>query len=188
MIEKSDEELMLAFANNDETAFEQLYARHKDAIYRYFLRHLSNQSICQELTQDLWMKIINAKENYKVTAKFKTWLYTLAHNRLVDWYRRNNLEMKAFVANSQDNQDSNQVNGISNWNPEDELQTKRLSKELKLSISKLPFEQQEVFLLYQEASLSIPQIAEMLDESMEKIKSRYRYAVKKLRSSLENLR
>ena len=76
MPERSDEELMLAFAKNDNKAFELLYVRHKDALYRYFLRHLSNDTICQELAQDLWMKIINSKTNYKVTAQFKTWIYT----------------------------------------------------------------------------------------------------------------
>lgn len=184
MIEKSDEELMLAFAQNDQNAFEKLYARHKDALYRYFLRHLSNESTCQELYQDLWMKIIKSKHNYKPTAKFKTWMYTLAHNRLVDWYRRNNLEMKSFQTNT----DESDTDGSINWNPEDELQTKRLSKHLNDSIEKLPFEQREVFLLHQEAMLSLPQIADMLQEGIEKIKSRYRYAIKKLRNNLENLR
>ncbi|MCF6287645.1 MAG: sigma-70 family RNA polymerase sigma factor [Proteobacteria bacterium] len=187
MPERSDEELMLAFAKNDTTAFEHLYVRHKDALYRYFLRHLNNQSTCQELAQDLWMKIINSKANYKVTAKFTTWLYTLAHNRLVDWYRRNNLELKAFVANTQEDDDT-ELQGINHWSPDDELQTKRLSEELKSSISKLPFNQREVFLLHQEACLSLPQIAEMLDEGIEKIKSRYRYAIKKLRENLEEIR
>jgi len=182
MIEKSDEELMLAFAKHDQKAFEQLYARYKDALYRYYLRHTSNESTSQELFQDLWMKIIKSKENYKVRAKFKTWIYTLAHNRLVDWYRRNNLEMQSFQTNSEEN-----VDGIIDWNPEDELQTKRLSKELKEAISNLPFNQREVFLLHQEALLTLPQIADMLQEGLEKIKSRYRYAISKLRSSLENI-
>jgi len=125
MPERSDEELMLAFAKQDASAFETLYARHKDALYRYFLRHINNEATCQELFQDLWMKVINAKENYQVTAKFKTWLYTLAHNRLVDWYRRNNLETQAFIDNNED-----EVDGVIEWNPEDELQTKRLSTQL----------------------------------------------------------
>lgn len=184
MTDKSDEELMLAFAQHDQQAFEQLYARHKDALYRYYLRHVSNQDTCQELFQDLWMKIIKSKENYKVTAKFKTWMYTLAHNRLVDWYRRNNLEMKSF----ENNTDDNNPDGSIDWNPEDELQTKRLSKHLKSAISKLPFEQREVFLLHQEALLTLPQIAEMMQLGIEKIKSRYRYAINKLRMSLENVR
>lgn len=184
MTQRSDEELMLAFAKNDSQAFELLYARHKDAVYRYFRRHLSNENTSQELVQDLWMKIIKSKENYQVTARFKTWLYTLAHNRLVDWYRRNKLEIKAFEENTEDDV----VDGINHWNPEDELQTKRLSKQLNESISKLPFNQREVFLLHQEACLTLPQIAQMLDEGIEKIKSRYRYAVKKLRNNLENIR
>lgn len=186
MIDKSDEELMLAFAKHDQEAFEQLYARYKDALYRYYLRHINNESTCQELFQDLWMKIIKSKENYKVTAKFKTWIYTLAHNRLVDWYRRNNLEMQSFQTNTVKNTADN-IDGKIDWNPEDELQTKRLSKDLKSAISKLPFDQREVFLLHQEALLSLPQIAEMLQEGIEKIKSRYRYAISKLRSSLENI-
>lgn len=183
MSERSDEALMLAFAKNDASAFETLYARHKDALYRYFLRHINNQAICQELFQDLWMKVINAKENYQVSAKFKTWLYTLAHNRLVDWYRRNKLENKAFIDNSED-----EVDGVIDWNPEDELQTKLLTTQLKSAIAKLPFEQREVFLLHQEAALTLPQIAEMLQLGIEKIKSRYRYAINKLRLNLENLR
>ncbi len=184
MTETSDEELMLAFAQHDQNSFEQLYARHKDALYRYFRRHLSNESTCQELYQDLWMNIIKSKENYKVTAKFTTWMYTLAHNRLVDWYRRNKLETKSFESNT----DESDTDGSIDWDPADEFQTKRLSKHLKSAIEKLPFDQREVFLLHQEAMLSLPQIADMLEEGIEKIKSRYRYAINKLRNNLENLR
>ncbi len=183
MTERSDEELMLAFKQDEATAFNVLYGRYKDALYRYFLRNIKNEATSQELFQDLWMKVINSKENYQVKATFKTWLYTLAHNRLVDWYRRNNLEQKAFQENTEDD-----VDGIINWNPEDELQTKRLSKEIKNAVSQLPFAQREVFLLHNEALLSLPQIAQMLDEGIEKIKSRYRYALARLRNKLEKMR
>ncbi len=182
MTERSDEELMLAFKEDEATAFNILYGRYKDALYRYFLRQIKNESICQELFQDLWMKVIYSKSNYQVKATFKTWLYTLAHNRLVDWYRRNNLEQKAFQENTED-----EVDGIINWNPEDELQTKRLSKEIKQSVGKLPFSQREVFLLHNDALLTLPQIAEMLGEGLEKIKSRYRYALGRLRKDLEKM-
>jgi len=182
MTQRSDEQLMLDFANADAKAFEILYARHKDPVYRYYLRHVSNPATCQELFQDLWMKIIKSKDNYQIKASFKTWLYTLAHHRLVDWYRRNNLKTNAFADNEQSEQ------AFIEWNPENELQTKRLSKHLKKAIGKLPFEQREVFLLHQEAALSFPQIAEMMQLGLEKIKSRYRYALQKLRISLESVR
>ena len=182
MNDKNDEELMLAFAQQDQKAFEELYARHKDALYRYYLRHVSNDSIAQELFQDLWTNIIKSKNNYRITAKFKTWIYTLARNRLIDWYRRNSLETQSFDKNNAD-----EIEATINWNPEDELQTKRLAKDLKYAISKLPFEQREVFLLHQEALLTLPQIADMLQEGLEKIKSRYRYAINKLRTNLGNI-
>ena len=183
MPQRSDEELMLAFKQDEANAFNLLYARYKDALYRYFLRHIKNEATCQELFQDLWMKVINSKSNYQVKATFKTWLYTLAHNRLVDWYRRNNLEQKAFQENTEDD-----VDGVNNWNPEDELQTKRLSKEIKQAVGKLPFAQREVFLLHNDALLTLPQIAHMLNEGTEKIKSRYRYAISRLRNDLEKMR
>lgn len=179
----SDEQLMLAFSQSDSSvAFDELYARHKDAVYRYYLHNVSNESISQELFQDLWFKVINNKKKYQVKAQFTTWLYTLAHHRLVDWYRRNGLENKAFV----ENDDATQELGHIDWNPEDELQSKRLSIKLKKAIAQLPHEQREVFILHQESALSLPQIAEMLQTGLEKIKSRYRYSIKKLRNSLEN--
>ena len=183
MTNRSDEQLMLAFIESDSKAFEILYARHKDAVYRYFLRSVSNEATSQELYQDLWLKVIHSKNNYQVKAKFTTWMYTLAHNRLVDWYRRNNLEVKAFQQTDEKDVSTNQ--GEIDWNPENELQTKRLSNDLKNAISKLPNEQRDVFLLHQEANLSLPQIAEMLHTGIEKIKSRYRYSITKLRKSLE---
>jgi RNA polymerase sigma-70 factor (ECF subfamily) len=183
MKETSDEQLMIAFINSDSKAFEILYARHKNAVYRYFLRSVSNEATCQELFQDCWLKVINSKNKYQVTAKFTTWLYTLAHHRLVDWYRKNKLESNAFIQSNDEEETLN--NGTTNWNPEDELQTKRLSKDLKAAIENLPMEQREVFLLHQESALSLPQIAEMLQTGLEKIKSRYRYSITKLRNSLE---
>jgi RNA polymerase sigma-70 factor (ECF subfamily) len=183
MQETSDEQLMLAFAQHDQKAFEQLYARHKDAVYRYYLRHINNEATAQELFQDLWLKIIKSKNNYKVTAQFKTWLYTLAHNRLVDWYRRNHREKLAFKDQGNDIADV-----AVNWSPEDELQTLRLCNQLKLAIAELPFDQQEVFLLHQEALLTLGQISNILQTNIEKVKSRYRYAIKKLRAKLEHSR
>ncbi|HHL32308.1 MAG TPA: sigma-70 family RNA polymerase sigma factor [Oceanospirillales bacterium] len=183
MQETSDEQLMLAFAQHDQKAFEQLYTRHKDAVYRYYLRHINNEATAQELFQDLWLKIIKSKQSYKVTAQFKTWLYTLAHNRLVDWYRRNHQEKLAFK------DQGNDITDVTvNWNPEDELQTLRLCAQLKSAIAELPFDQQEVFLLHQEALLSLGQISTILQTNIEKVKSRYRYAIKKLRVKLEHSR
>ena len=84
----TDEALMRAYGLGDARAFDTLYARHKGATYRYFLRHAgSHTSTADELHQDLWLKVIGARERYEAQAKFSTWLYTLARHRLVDHWR-----------------------------------------------------------------------------------------------------
>ena len=78
---------MLAYAGGDAGAFERLYRRHKDGLYRYFLRHTEGRDMAAELFQDVWKGLIQARERYRPDAPFSAWLYRLAHNRLVDHYR-----------------------------------------------------------------------------------------------------
>src|ERR1700747_25634 len=83
----SDEELMLAYAAGDPSAFDALYARHKGGVYRYLARQCRQAGIADELFQDVWMNLIRVRASYAPTAKFTTWLYTLAQHRLVDHWR-----------------------------------------------------------------------------------------------------
>jgi RNA polymerase sigma factor (sigma-70 family) len=71
----------------DAAAFDALYARHKGGVYRYLLRQCRQGGVADELFQDVWMNLIRARASYAPTAKFTTWLYRMAHNRLVDHYR-----------------------------------------------------------------------------------------------------
>src|SRR5262249_5497852 len=84
----SDEELMLRFAAGDAAAFDALYGRHRGGVFRYLLRQCQNQATAEELFQDVWMNLVHARSRYQVQAKFATYLYTLAHNRLIDHFRR----------------------------------------------------------------------------------------------------
>src|SRR5437588_12187066 len=83
----TDEELMLAYAAGDAAAFDALYARHKGHVYRYLLRQCRQGVAVDELFQDVWMNLIRARGSYTPSAKFATYLYRLAHNRLIDHYR-----------------------------------------------------------------------------------------------------
>src|SRR5262245_38611356 len=84
----SDEELMLLYRDGDAGAFDALYARHKGGLYRYVLRQCRSTALAEELIQDVWMNLIRARAAYTVQAKFTTYLYRLAHNRLIDHYRK----------------------------------------------------------------------------------------------------
>ena len=82
----ADETLMLRFSAGDAQAFEALYARHKSGVYRYFTRQC-RQAIAEELFQDVWMRVVATSASYRVEARFTTFLYRIAHNRLVDHFR-----------------------------------------------------------------------------------------------------
>ena len=85
----ADSALMLRYCDGDLQAFEELYDRHKDSVYRYLLRLAQDREAAEDVFQDAWGKIINARSSYRRTAKFTTFLYRVAHNCFIDHVRRN---------------------------------------------------------------------------------------------------
>ena len=174
-----DENLMLSYRNGDADAFEVLYQRHKGPLYRFILRQ-SGQEFVEELFQDIWLKVINSRTNYQVKASFKTWLYRIARNRIIDHYRRQTLRPV------DDNTDRlATISGAEGIQPENRIEAGNQHELLMHAIAELPREQKEVFLLKEEAGLDIEQIANTTGVSYEAAKSRLRYAFQKLRDKLE---
>lgn len=182
----SDESLMLAYSNGSQVAFEKLYRRHKGGLFRYFFRNCHSRDIAEELFQDVWMKVVNARASYEQSAKFTTYLYRIAHNRLVDHYRhlssaqhamRSEGDNQEIVENQDDNLTVNQI-----------LEQQETNNALKAAVQALPFEQREAILMQQDGHLSLADIAEVVGTSRETIKSRLRYAMQKLRDQLGELK
>ena len=96
--QRSDEALMLAFAAGQADAFDTLYARHRAPLFRYVKRLCRHHETARELYQDIWMRIIEKRGNYRPEAKFSTYLYTVAHNRVVDHFRRQRLRGNTTIA------------------------------------------------------------------------------------------
>ena len=84
-----DSALMLRYRDGDVAAFETLYRRHNDAIYRYLLRLSGHPDTADDVFQEVWGKIVKARGTYRPTAKFTTFLYRVAHNCFIDHVRRN---------------------------------------------------------------------------------------------------
>jgi RNA polymerase sigma-70 factor, ECF subfamily len=172
----TDEDLMLMYRDGDASAFEILYGRHKGPVYRYILRHCGNASIAEELFQDVWLKLVHARERYEVTAKFTTYLYRVAHNHVIDHFR------KTQYAYQQDCEvESEELPAPYQDQPERRAELGQQARLLVDTVESLPVEQRQVFLLKEEAGMSISDIAEVLGINAETVKSRMRYAVKKLR-------
>jgi len=169
---------MMNYGAGDAQAFDALYQRYKAPLYRFVLRQSSPEAV-DELFQDIWLKVINARRDYRVKASFKTWLYHLARNRIIDLYRRNSIRP---VDNNTDALDT--LASTSTAEPEKQLQLQSQHEALLSAIAELPPEQKEAFLLREEAGLSVEQIAETCGTNAETAKSRLRYALDKLRHKL----
>jgi RNA polymerase sigma-70 factor (ECF subfamily) len=186
----NDETLMLAYAAGDAAAFDALYARHKGPVYRYLLRQCGNAGTAEELFQDVWMNAIRARASYVPSAKFTTWLYTLARHRLVDhWRARGQI---GFVSLDDEDDDARSrveaIPGSRVDEPATRAESAEIGRRIKEALTSLPAVQREAFLLQQEAGLSLAEIAEVTGAGEETVKSRLRYASAKLRAALEPLR
>ena len=184
----SDEDLMLAYAAGDAAAFDALYARHKGGVYRYLLRQCRQGVAVDELFQDVWMNLIRARASYTPTAKFATYLYRLAHNRLIDHFRASGQVSLVSADDEAYEQAVAALPANPGLEPEMRAENRQLGERLKTAVALLPPLQRDAFLLQQEGELSLNEIAELTGVGVETVKSRLRYAVNKLRADLSDLR
>ena len=182
--EMTDEALMCAYRDGDGAAFEVLFRRHRAPLYRYLLRQCS-AGVAEELSQDCWTNVIRARANYTVSAKFSTWLFRIAHNRLIDHYRAH--ERSALASfNDADALDAalESAPEPAGQQPEAMLDRRQLGQRVLRAIAKLPPPQRESFLLHVEGELTVEEIGAATGVGRETAKSRLRYALAALRSNL----
>jgi RNA polymerase sigma-70 factor, ECF subfamily len=187
----SDEALMQSYASGDPAAFDLLYGRHKGGVYRYLLRHCGNAGSADELFQDVWMNVIRVRATYTPSAKFTTWLYTLAHNRVIDHWRARGQVNLVSIDDDADTSTRDVVTALPgpvHQQPEARADQRQLGTRLVEALATLPPSQREAFLLQQEGGLSLAEIADLTGVGTETVKSRLRYAVNKLRTELAELR
>ncbi len=181
MAASSDEELMLAYAGGDAGAFEALYAKHKGAVFRFVLRSVKARGEAEELFQDVWMKVIEARGRYTPRAKFTTWLYTIAHHRLVDHWRAKGLTLVSL-----DDEDKPVAQAVADpgSEPQRVVEAEQTLERLSAALAALPLAQREAFLLHHEGGLGIAEIAAATGSAEEAAKSRLRYAMTRLREAI----
>lgn len=135
------------------------------------------------------MSIVRSRATYEVTARFATYLYRIAHNRLVDHFRRSAHRPRVNEGNGDDEDDPlAELPADPRDGPEAQLQSKATIERFHAVLSALPSEQREAFVMREEAGLSIEEIAAATGVNPETAKSRLRYALAKLRRGREDLR
>lgn len=204
-----DAQLMTRYATGDVAAFETLYGRHKGPLYRYFLRQCGDPEVAAELFQEVWVRIIKARERYEPRARFTTFMYQIGHNCLVDHYRKagrsltdgngeppSGEELPDPLAEELDPAFASARWSLVDWEqgpadaengPEAASSVAQRAARLWSALEALPPEQREAFLLHEEGEMGLAEIAAVTGANAETVKSRLRYAVKKLRSALGDL-
>jgi len=183
--EASDTDLMLAYQGGDIHSFNELYRRHKTPLYRYMFNSCANEATASELFQDVWARVVNGRHGYSSTAPFPAWLYRIARNRIVDSYRSNNVSPLNQASVFEEDASITQLQMP--LQPDELAELSNREDALFNALATLPENQREVVLLRHIAGFNLQEIAELVNENAETVKSRLRYAFTKLRKQLRVL-
>ena len=188
MPEVEDGELMLRYASGDLRAFEALYGRHRNALYRYLARHTRDPEVANDIFQEVWSRVISSRSRYEPRAKFSTFLYRIAHNCFIDHCRRASARHdRANVSPEEFDLEKALPAPLADL-PDARAEHAQTLTRYRSALAALPSEQRDTFLLYEESGLTLEEIGSITGVSMETAKSRLRYALSKLRTALGTLR
>jgi len=180
----SDQVLVKNYLDGDNTSFEILLTRHKSRIFAFIMSKIKNRDITEDLFQDTFIKVINSlqKGKYNEEGKFLPWVMRIAHNLVIDYFRKN-----AKMKNVRPTDDFNIFDVIHDGNrgQDEEMIRKRVHSDLNMLIGDLPEDQMEVLKMRYFEDLSFKEISERTDVSINTALGRMRYALINLRNLAE---
>lgn len=179
--EPGDADLLRRYRAGDAAAFTQLYERHRLGLFRFLLGLCGDQAIAEEVFQETWMSLIRSESQQREAAVlFKTWLYQIARNRLIDHWRKQGKRLQREEVFDEQLHDQ----PMDEPDPERQLSLSQDQARIQAALADLPVEQREVFLLRAHGDLELHEIAELTRTPAETVKSRLRYALQKMRRLL----
>jgi RNA polymerase sigma-70 factor (ECF subfamily) len=192
----SDESLMRAFAAGDAAAFARLYDRHERASWRFIRQRLgpAHESAADDVLQETWISVAKAAPRYVATARFTTWLFTVARSRAIDHLRAQSNAPLSLDAQREGEADeegerwADRVPADEAAGPLARVESRQQARDYLAALEQLPAAQREAFVLQAEGGLSVEEVASATGVGAETAKTRLRYAKAKLRSLLAGWR
>ena len=181
--------LVAAFASGNGAAFDRLYERHKEPLYRFVRRLVGRQLAAQvdEVFQDTWLRGIKAANRYSPQgASFRTWLFTVARHRAFELLRQCGREVELRGGDDDESLEPAGEPWV-DWpmptaaRDDEVLFWRRAGERLLQCLDELPAAQRVVFLLHHDEDRTLDDVARALELGFETAKSRLRYAMTKLR-------
>ncbi|MBN1549905.1 sigma-70 family RNA polymerase sigma factor [bacterium] len=183
----SDEMLIQAYAKYQRLeAFNILFTRYRTELYGFLVNWSGNKSHAEDLFQEIFLRVIRSAKTFQPKAKFRTWLYTIARNLLIDTSRKKKIREPVTVHEKWDFDNSSSFEAVSrsDLNPLDQLTQHELKSIIRKALLEMPEEQRELFFLREYAGIDFKEAAKISGCTVNTAKSRMRYALLKLRDAI----
>jgi RNA polymerase sigma-70 factor (ECF subfamily) len=188
--EVSDEVLMMRFQSGDRAAFTRLVRKHKTPIYNFIYRLVRSGNAAEDLTQDVFVKVVQSAADFKHESRFSTWAYAIARNICIDHLRKMSFRQHPSLdqAQGEAGEGPTLLDRTADAHPSAAVERSAIGSEVGRRIARcveeLPQEQREVFLLREVANLPFKDIATVTGVPENTVKSRMRYALERLQENL----
>jgi RNA polymerase sigma-70 factor (ECF subfamily) len=181
----SDQDLVQAYIKGDHSAIEVLINRHRNKVYTYILLTIKNQQLAEDLFQETFIKVIQSLRGgkYKDNGKFLSWVIRIAHNLIIDHFRKE--KQMNSISNDDSEVDLFNSKKLSDSNIEELIINSQIKSEIRILINELPDDQRDVVLLRHYGGLSFKEIADQTDVSINTALGRMRYALINLRKFIQ---
>lgn len=182
-----DEDLIQNYLQGDERSFEILVKRYLKPIYRFIYQYVSNSQNAEDLTQEVFLKVWRFIKKFDFDRKFKTWIFTIAKNTTLDFLKKKKDLPFSVFSNEKGQTIIDEKIFDSDFDFEKIIERRDLAQRLNLIIKKIPLIYREILFLYYFDGFNFREIAEILNQPLNTIKSRHRRAIiilKKLLSAI----
>jgi len=187
---------MAAYQKGDLGAFAELVARHERRLWNFLRRFVSDAAMAEDLLQEVFLRVVRSAGEWRASAKFSTWLYTIARNLCTDHARRmsfrkaTSLDGPAHAGGDGEGSGPSRLDGVMGGDRGAEVAAvnRELAARLDRAVAALPPDQREVFLMREVMDLPFAEIALAVGASEPTVKSRMRYALERLRQALKEFR
>ena len=189
----TDEALIARYQQGDVSAFAELVSRHEKRLWNFVRRFVQDAATAEDLLQEVFFRVVRNAADWQPSAKFSTWLLTIARNLCTDNARRGtvrraeSLEQTPGVAGDEPGFHRIERLAASGGNAERAALDREIAVRVDAAVTDLPVEQREVFLMREVMDMSFAEIAAATGASEPTVKSRMRYALERLRGALHEL-
>ena len=178
---ETDLELLARYRRGDAQAMDELVDRHAGVLYAYVRRFLRDPALAEDLTQEVWLRVLRRSGTFDGRSRFTTWLYTVTRNTCIDHLRR--VQRRSPETDAEPSGEPFALEELAHPGPPivEQVSRRELSALVEEAVEVLPDAQREVFLLREQTGLTFREIGEVLELPRDTVKSRMRYALGHIR-------